>query len=204
MILPYKWIITALRGNPKAGSRQPGDQASGSAHARPASEPTSGLAFWRVRLAPWAVRLAFQPLRPTPWGVRRAPWAVLGAEPDTAQSPRFCDWKGGRDRRDDAIGDRQSRAPGPPVRDGYRVPPSGGEPSWRGRWRVPNWNSSRLYWRRVWHRCVLRSTGYWGVCRVPRPGARATPCRLPWAGAGRIRRTFRPRFRAIRCAGHPS
>src|ERR1035441_5393609 len=33
----------------KAGSRQPGDQASGSAHARPASEPTSGLAFWRVR-----------------------------------------------------------------------------------------------------------------------------------------------------------
>src|ERR1022692_5291168 len=41
----------------KAGSRQPGDQASGSAHARPASEPASGLAFWRGRLAPWAGRV---------------------------------------------------------------------------------------------------------------------------------------------------
>src|ERR1019366_7519793 len=46
MILPYNWIITALRGNPKAGRQKAGNQASRQAEAPTPGQPASQLVGW--------------------------------------------------------------------------------------------------------------------------------------------------------------
>src|ERR1039457_2931027 len=46
MILPYNWIITALRGNPKAGRQEAGNQATRQAEAPTPGQPASQLVGW--------------------------------------------------------------------------------------------------------------------------------------------------------------
>src|ERR1035437_3860197 len=71
MILPYNWIITALRGNPKAGRQEAGNQATRQAEAPTPGQPASQLVGWLFGgfgWGPWRVEWGFFRLGRRPGG----------------------------------------------------------------------------------------------------------------------------------------